>query len=70
MTIIESIYKQPEAWHIGDPYFWHNDGAKVWIKNGLFFCEPLGCSFGLYNKYRLWVAYKWWCINAPVDKLI
>ncbi len=67
MTLIESIYKEPDKWKPDENYFRHENGAKLWIDGGMFFCEPFGCKFGLVNKWRAWRAYKWWCRNAPVE---
>lgn len=67
MTLIESIYKDPGSWTPGEHRFTHKNGASLWIANGLFFCQPVGGGFTLWNKWRAWRAYRWWKANAPVE---
>ena len=67
MNIIESIYNESEKWKPTERYFIHDSGAALWIANGFFFCNPENGSFSLLNKWRAWRAYRWWCINAPVE---
>jgi hypothetical protein len=68
MTLIESIYKEPEKWHPSECIFRHESGAQLWIGNGMFFCEPYpGGGFGIVSKWNAWRAYKWWARNAPVE---
>jgi hypothetical protein len=70
MNILESIYNEPEKWHISLCRFVHEDGASIWVGNGLLFCniEPSG-GFGFVMKIKVWRAYKWWLYNAPVFNL-
>jgi len=68
MTLIESIYNEPEKWRATEYTFNHADGAQLWIANGVFFCEPYnGGSFGFIQKIRAYSAYRWWTKNAPVE---
>lgn len=69
MTIIESIYAEPERWRLESEYrFRHESGAALWIANGVWFLSPdPGGSFDFITKVRAWLAFKWWQRNAPVE---
>ena len=67
MNLIDSIYSNPQDWRTGEHYFIHKAGAKLWISNGIFYCEPAGGKFDLLTKWRAWRAFRWWCVNAPVE---
>ena len=70
MTLIESIYRTPEYWRITRYTMNHESGAKLWIANGVFFCNPYpGGNYSLLDKWRAWRAYKWWCHTVPVEML-
>lgn len=65
--IIDSIYNNPEQWHITEYYFYHDKGFKFWIGNGFTFFKPQSGTFGFWDKLKAWKAYKWWMKNVPVD---
>jgi len=67
MNVIESVYSEPEKWRSQEYYFIHDSGVKIWTANGLFFCQPENGSFNLINKFKMHKAYRWWCINAPIE---
>ena len=69
MNLIESIYNEPEKWRLTSHYMLHEGGARLWTANGLLFCQPEGGSFGILDKIRAFVAFRWWCKNAPVEAL-
>ena len=69
MDIINKIYSEPEKWKTSECYFTHECGATVWVASGLFFCKPVNGSYSLFNKWKLWRAYKWGCKNAPIESL-
>ncbi len=68
LTIIESIKQEPDRWRTSEYCLIHDSGAELWIKNGVFFCQPYpGGKFGIISKFKAWSAYKWWCKNAPTE---
>ena len=68
MKMIESIYNEPEKWRVSEYTMRHESGAELWINNGPFFCTPHpGGTFSMLNRFRAWIAYRWWCKNAPVE---
>ena len=70
MTLIESIYSEPEKWIVSEYTLTHQSGAQLWISNGRAFCRPYpGGSYGMLDKIRAWRAYRWWTSNAPVECL-
>jgi hypothetical protein len=69
VTLIESIYNEPESWRLTPYWLIHKSGTMIWISNGWIFCEPGNHTLSLINKFRLWRAFRWWVINAPVERL-
>jgi len=68
MTLIESIYNEPEKWRITECTLIHESGAELWICNGRSRCRPYpGGSYGWIDRRRAWRAYRWWTSNAPVE---
>lgn len=69
MTIIESIYNEPEKWKPSEHTFDHVDGARVWtcnvpiIDTNMYPAIPMT----LWTKFKLWRAMRWWANNAPVE---
>ena len=68
MNIFNSIRNNPEEWGHGEFEFKHRSGLNVWTANGFLYCQPKGMSFSLWNKVKLWRAYRWWCINRPIKE--
>ena len=66
--LIQSIYDNPENWTISRHTFNHKGGFKLWIPNGLMCCRPYesGMNMSYSQKWRIWIAYKWWCSSAPL----
>ena len=68
MTPLESIYKEPESWTVGESYFRHKDGFAIRVDNGPNFCSPvLGGEVGFFEKRRYWKAFSWWRKTAPIE---
>ena len=64
--IINSIYSNPEDWHMGAYQFVHKDGIMIWANLGFLGLElnnALKISF--MERIRLWRAIRWWGKNAP-----
>ncbi len=66
--LIKSIYDTPENWSIKQHTFNHSGGFSLWIANGLMSCSPheSGLNMTFSQKWRIWIAYKWWSTNAPL----
>jgi len=72
-TIAKSIRTEPEKWRLsrGGYRLVHDDGAELWVGNGLFFCGPNNAEDGyrLIDKWKTWRAFQWWCRNAPMGAM-
>lgn len=70
--IIQSIYSDPESWSAAKHTFNHKSGFKLWIANGFWYARPyeVGIYITFIQKYKLWQAYKWWCLNAPINAIV
>ena len=68
MSIIESIYKEPEAWKLNQYTFDHKNGLSIWVSNGFFFYDlyPKGC-WSLWMKFKFSRALSWWVKNIKVE---
>ncbi len=68
--LIKSIYENPEDWELGKHTFKHKNGFLLWVANGVFFVGPHESKMYItfIQKIRIWLAYKWWCKHAPIDK--
>ena len=70
MKIVESIYNEPEKWRVSQYRFAHKNGADVWIANGVSFVRINGAPCGLLLKIKIWIAFKWWMNNAPIEAFV
>ena len=66
-STIDSIYNEPEKWHVNEHYFYHDSGFNFWIANGRSYFKPKCGSFGFWDNRKAWKAYNWWMRNKPVD---
>jgi len=67
MTPLESIYAEPEKWHVDSHYFIHEDGFRLWVHSGGQFVHvTAGGKLGIIERWRYWQAFKWWRKNAPI----
>ena len=67
MNVVDSIRTSPGEWVSTEFNLVHRGGTKLWIANGLFFCQPEGQSYPLHVKWKAWRAYRWWSVSKPVE---
>ena len=69
MKISDSIRKNPEEWTVSHYHFRHKDGVVIWIANGFPFFNLESGNFGIIDRIKTYIAYRWWLNNAPLDVL-
>jgi hypothetical protein len=62
--IISSLEREPERWTIAYYTWQRDDGIEVWRANlpilNISLYRPVGISFSLSQKVRLWLAFRKW----------
>ncbi len=70
--LIKSVRNNPESWSITQFCFVHSCGFKFWIRGGFISCGPheSGMHMTFMQHCRMWRAYRWWCHQAPIEKVV
>ena len=67
--LIKSIYEKPQFWTIGEHCFVYNNSTSFWVCGGLVSLRPYNHAINMTfaDKVRFWIAFRWWCKNAPLE---
>ena len=68
--LIQSVYNSPKDWKVNAHTFVYKDRFQMWTANGFSSFRPYQSSVNVtfIQKLRMWKAFKWWCVNAPLEK--
>lgn len=70
--LIQRIYDNPQEWTISRHHFTHKpSGVMIWVANGFtFFQTENTLKFNFIQKVKCYVAFKKWCKNLTLEKII
>lgn len=62
--LIKDIHKNPQDWKTSKYDFFHiKTRFSFSVRSGYWDFEAEGYHLGWYRKWRMWRAYRWWCVN-------
>ena len=69
--LVSKIYNEPEVCKVTSVYFNIGSKYRFWVGNGFIFfnfdnCKTPNNALSIWERWRVWKAYKWWIKNMLV----